>query len=220
MLQLEKELPVTIQAVNEVQLNHKYMKRIIIALLIFGCFRNLFAYQDPVRDYQGNRTNWSVSLSYSPYFAFPSDYAGGLVDPYKNYLKGFSFSVEWKQQKSRFGIASGVTYRSKNFNNRTMTFWEVPVQLKLYLTKSAQIFQPYLAADIKFCQFITRPDHPTDFAQPFLDYLGILDLGIGSNIKIHRNIYGIAEGNFGYNMKKLLPNRTFVDLKLGLKVKF
>ena len=200
------------------------MKKTIIVLMLHSIPFILFSIEDTDADSVRFRSNLSVSLSYSPYFALFSNSSEPLTSDYKFYANGISLSIEFKKVNERVGISSGVTYRIKNIKHSTstesITLWEVPIQIKYYFIKAESRIYPYVAPAIKICQFKSSYDPHISLSEPFHDYLPIIDLGIGTYFNVFSNIYGVFESNFGYGITGILPHRSYLDFKVGLTIKF
>jgi hypothetical protein len=175
------------------------------------------------------KSPWSVTFSYTPYFAFLSN-SKTLSEENKIYPAGFNIAIDRKLRSERTGISLGFTYRIRNFyhtstnSNRTYTLLEFPIQVKYHLKKVSSNFDPYLAPAIRICRYkevYDNIDPPGSVSLPYsVDYLPIVDFGYGSIIRLNRNFDFLIENNIGYGLTKVLPNRCYIDLLAGLRYKF
>jgi hypothetical protein len=170
---------------------------------------------------------WSVSLSYSPHFTFSFD-PSATYQSYKVFLSGFNVRVDRKPDSSRVSVSIGFNARFKTIDysnparTEKVTFLEFPVQVNYHLNTSADKFDPYLKATLRICYFKSEFNHDRQPGNPFVDnkisdYLPMVDIGIGAFIKLTNKIHLLLESDIGYGLTKLLPNRAYADLLIGIK---
>jgi len=204
------------------------MKRILVSLIILG-FSSLLSTSgqetinsDPII----SRSSWSITFSYSPYLAFVSNSNEPLESDYRFYPMGFNASFDWRKESARLGLSLGATYRIKSIShssggiNETVSFLEFPFQIKYHLKRVKSNFDPYLAPSIRLCRFESDYrdiDVLGSIAQPYIDYIPIVGLGVGSVTKITGKIDILFESNFGYGITKVLPNRAYIDFLIGTR---
>jgi hypothetical protein len=174
-----------------------------------------------------DKSTWSVSISYSPHFTFSFD-PSATYQHYKIFLSGFNVRVDRKPDSGRVSVSLGfnVRYKTIDYSNpartENVTFLEFPVQVDYHLKKSANRFDPYLKTSLRICYFKSEFNHDRQPDDPFAnniisDYLPLVDIGIGSFIRITDRMYLLLESDIGYGLTKLLPNRVYADLMIGIK---
>jgi hypothetical protein len=169
---------------------------------------------------------WSVSVSYSPHITFSFD-PSATYQSYKVFLSGFNVRIDRKPVSERVSVSLGFNARCKTIDysnpSRTekVTFLEFPVQINYHLQKVVGKFDPYLRTSLRICYFRSEFNHdrvPGELSDNLIsDYLPLVDIGIGSFIKITNRMHLLLESNIGYGLTKLLPNRAYADLLIGIK---
>jgi len=200
------------------------MKRILVVLLMSIFIANLHA--NDIDSTSTGKSDWAINISYPTYFGiFLTD---ALSKDYRYYPFGISFSLDWKKKSDRIWLSPGVIYRTKKINHvsgtsETLTFLEFPIKVKYCFNKNVSAFDPFVTSALSICRFeskISGADQPGAIFSPHsIDYLPMLIVGFGSNIQLYKNIDMIIESNFGYGINKVLPNRAYIDLQVGVKFK-
>ena len=176
-----------------------------------------------------NHSIWSISLSYSPHYAFsftPTDNS----QLYRYYLFGFNGKVDRKNDAERISLSLGVNFRKKEIieynpdNQQKVILLEFPFQVNYHLKESIDRFDPYLKSSIRICYFKIMYFYDSEPGLIYLpvraDYLPFIDIGYGSFYKINKRIGFLFESNLGYGITDSFPNRVYFDLLFGLKFKF
>ena len=173
-----------------------------------------------------NHSPWSVSISYSPHFAFSFN-PDVNSQPYSDFLFGFNGRFDRKLEAERVTISLGVNFRYKNINHNSpvnkenVTLLEFPIQVNYHLKKSVDKFDPYLKSSIRLRRFKSNYDGVVQAIgvvnTNYIDYQPGIDIGYGSFIKIYKNLDLLFESSLGYGLTNSFPNRAYFDLLLGIK---
>lgn len=205
------------------------MKNTIVLLTLLLLFSpvNISGQEEPdTIEKKPGASPWSVSISYSPHFTFSFD-PSATFQSYKVFLSGFNFRVDRKPDSARVSVSLGFNARFKTIDysnparKEKVTFIEFPVQVNYHLNTSADKFDPYLRASLRICYFKSEFDHDRvpgiASNNKISDYLPLVDIGVGSFIKITNRMHLLLESGIGYGLTKLLPNRAYADLLIGIK---
>ena len=170
-----------------------------------------------------NNSPWSVSLSYSPHFAFSFN-PDANSRLYRDFLFGFNARFDRKLEAERVTISFGVNFRNKNINHKStdikenMTLFEFPIQVNYHLKNTVDRFDPYLKSSVRLCRFKSNYDQAGVVVNPiYVDYQPFIDIGYGSFIKIYKNLNLLLESSLGYGLTNSFPNRAYFDLLIGIK---
>jgi len=172
-----------------------------------------------------NHCPLSIELSYSPHYAFSFN-PTNISRPFRDFWLGVNSRLIYKVDSERTSISIGVTYRRRKIvqvglnNYDIATLLEFPIQLNYHLKKTVNKFDPYLKSSLRVCQFKVKYFGYWSEGVPsnYIDYLLLVDIGYGSNIKINQNFQVFFESSLGYGLTDVLPNRAYLDLLLGFKL--
>jgi hypothetical protein len=168
-----------------------------------------------------NHSPWSVSLSYSPHFAFSFN-PDVNSRPYRDFLFGFNGRLDRKLEAERVTISFGVNFRNKIINHNSpdkkenVTLLEFPIQVNYHLKKTADKFDPYLKSSLRLNR-IKSHYYGNDWPEDYIDYQPSIDIGYGSFIKIYKNLDLLLESCLGYGFTRSFPNQAYFDLLIGIK---
>ncbi len=179
-----------------------------------------------------DQSEWAITLSYPSYFGILL--SDGLSKDYVYYPAGISISLEWKKQPVRVWLSPGIIYRTKNINHdnglsEKLSMTEIPVKVKYYFLLSESKFDPFITSALSLCRLdsrisgdLTEPvlfPEPVIFPRHRIDYLPIINAGIGSDFLLTKSISLVIESKFGYGLTHVLPNRASIELYVGLRFK-
>jgi len=175
-------------------------------------------------------SKWSVSFSVSPQFEVPEydSFAG------ESFLVSFDnkFNYRFKDHFSlTFGLGfsfkksdyldinfNGLSYESENIFEKVYLF-EFPLQLNYHFRKSPKQIDPYFKIGLKnACYYYDYESYSSQvqFKTYSIKYSILLDVGIGSYLRISDRISFIYEASIGVGINYYVPGYIYFEGLAGL----
>lgn len=176
-------------------------------------------------------SKWSVSFSISPQFEVPKydSYAGEsfLVsfDNKFNYRFRDHFSLtfglgfSFKESTNLSIVFNGISYESENIFEKVYLF-EFPFQMNYHFRKSSKQIDPYFKIALKnSCYYYDYESYSpqVQFKTYSIKYSVLMDMGIGSYLKITDRISLIYEASIGVGINYYVPDYTYFEGLVGLR---
>ena len=176
-------------------------------------------------------SKWSVSFSVSPQFEVPKydSYAGESFlisfDNKFNYRFRDHFSLtfglgfSFKESASLNINFNGLSYESENIFEKVYLF-EFPLQINYHFQKRPKQIDPYFKIGLKnsFYYYDYESYSTQDqFKTYSIKYAILLDMGIGSYLRISDRISFIYEASIGVGINYYVPDYTYFEGLVGLR---
>jgi len=211
------------------------MKLKILLLIIFSATSIGSVWGQHVE--QSKKSKWSLTIGYAPDYDFNlSNQIPSEGDVW--YLLGFLARANF-MLSDRFSLSVGLYPRKReedylfmpvdtwnpNFldAHEARFFLEFPLQINYFLNITEKSLKPYLRLAIRNAYYnrkLIGEDQNGPFSINDKKYNLLSDLGIGSNLKIVKNLSLVTELCFGYCFIYDFSNRGYIDGLIGLQYNF
>lgn len=176
-------------------------------------------------------SKWSVSFSISPQFEVPEydSYAGeSFLVSFDNKFNyrfrdhfSLTFGLGFSFKKSDYLniIFNGISYESENIFEKVYLF-EFPLQINYHFLKSSKQIDPYLKIALKnSCYYYDNESYSplVQFKTYSVKYSVLLEMGIGSYLKVTDRISFIYEASIGVGINYYVPDYSYFEGLVGLR---
>jgi len=215
--------------------NHHNMKTKTLFLILITAISIGTVWGQKVE--QSTKSKWSLTIGYAPDYDFNlSNQVPSEGDVW--YMFGFIVRANFKLA-DKFSLSVGLYPRKReedylfmpsdtwnpNFldAHETRFFLEFPLQINYFLNITEKSLKPYLRLAIRNAYYnrkLIGEDQNGPFSINDKQYNLLSDLGIGSNLKIVKNLSLVTELCFGYCFIYDFSNRGYIDGLIGLQYNF
>jgi hypothetical protein len=203
------------------------MKRhYFISVLIILGITSILNGQDSKRD----SNPWSISFSYSPKLEISRylQYSGGqpfyksfnnMIDYRLRRHLSLSFGINVNFEKEDYSNSdyNGISYDFRTFSEKIVLF-EFPVQLNYHFRDTSKFFNPYIKLGLRNSfyhrDFVILPEN---LSYPYTRYFLLMDLGLGSYLKVSNHLSLIYEASVGFGLKYLRSDYVYLEGLIGLR---
>ena len=203
------------------------MKRhYFISLLIILSIAFSLKGQDSKRDVNP----WSISFSYSPKLEISKSIPFNSNQPfYKSYNNmvdyrfdrhfslSFGINVNFEKEYYSNSDFDGMNYNITSYSEKIVLF-EFPVQLNYHFRDTSKVFNPYLKLGLR--NSLYHRDifiSPQNASYPSTRYFLLMDMGLGSYLKLSDRVSLIYEASVGFGLKYLRSDYVYLEGLFGLR---
>jgi outer membrane protein W len=129
----------------------------------------------------------------------------------------FGINVNFEKEDYSNSDYNGITYDFRTYSEKTVLF-EFPVQLNYHFRDTSKIFNPYIKLGLRNSfyhrDFVISPEN---LSYPYTRYFLLMDLGLGSYLKVSNHLSLIYEASIGFGLKYLRSDYVYLEGLIGLR---